>query len=317
MIIYTVLSHTLTYLPYQIKELNKYFPNDRIIVVQDDTAINGAISLTAEQKEILGIKETLSAPPRRIDINYGRAEIIFHWVKRQCPDRYGLVIHGDMFPRDSIDLISLLQDKAIACHVIEVKDRTRVSTNWQVFDTTKLNYEDPLTKTWDNDQVASYGWTRNQKKVEEKIGIETFSCEWYEPIWLHLDKMLSWGNNADVDAKKISILHQLFGVIEPQNIEPQNVKPQNVKPQNIKKQEETVLRLKTKFHMQNITKTIADDNFIAFLPEDKREKILDLRKGCGCNKTKRIKDIMPEYAAYFEAYNNCAPKIALNLHPNS
>ncbi len=282
MIIYTMLSHTTTYLPYQLESLRKYL-DGKIVVVQDNTASEGAIQLTKNQIDAWHIDNLINVPRNDRAFYYARGEYIWRWLLDQCPEQYCCIIHGDMFPTKKIDLIGLLNGKMLAGRGYPNGDRVKLGTNWQVWDKSKLQGWDERSWTYPLELVSLYDWTDDAMEVAEKTGIKA-NChlEWCEPGWFHLDRMSQWGINKEVDDEKISILHQLFG--GDMRIQPEIYEVP-------KEREATVFEIKQLLrHKDNLER----------LPQEMQQKVKELQGGCGCHFTPWVRDHKQELLRYLD-----------------
>lgn len=216
MIIYTTLSHTKAYLPYQLEQLRKCFPDAHVVVVQDDTVRSGgSVYLSNKERDEWGIADLLSAPHAH-DFGFGRGLRIARWILRQCPERYCCIVHGDMFPMAPMDLAELLKGRMLACRAHHHEDNgTRIwpGSNWLVWD--KSQVADYEGTSYPIEAISEYSWTDDPTAIAAKIGVlPPQRMEWNEPAWLHFDRMAQWGIRQR-DAEKIDVLHHLFGSHHP------------------------------------------------------------------------------------------------------
>jgi hypothetical protein len=116
-----------------------------------------------------------------------------------------------MMPMAHMDLVELLQGRMLACRGYANLDRTRIhpGTNWQIWDKSKLH---TIAYDYPAEEVVTYPWYDQPEDLQEKIGfVPEVRLEWCAPSWLHMDRMMQWGENKEVDAAKIKILQRVFG----------------------------------------------------------------------------------------------------------
>jgi hypothetical protein len=219
LIVYTLLSHTCRIVHLQEALLHRFLPSPfRQVVVQGPFGSNrGTAGGTVRLRE--GKLEILTLPEEGIaGAFWGRRmnAILSHVIKAACAEGspHALVIHGDLLPRQPLEMATLLGGRPAAARGNPL---TRaIASTWIALD---LSFREPLLAdglTF----VSKEGRLWEARDVTRANALETigflpdgYDDRWHfeacDPGWLHLDRQS--GSPEEVPAK-VQSLHNHFGL---------------------------------------------------------------------------------------------------------
>ncbi len=204
--VYSLLSHTLAYLPYQVAAFRRFMPDAEIIAVED------GIHLPDEWKGSLGVS-SMPAPPNQFRA-FKRYQTIIDATIRNSRETC-MVVHGDAIPMRPIDSTGMLGGNALACACFVRDEIAKSMPVWAIVDPSK--YRRNIMDEWPIDEVATHTARFKEGHLLEAVpelrehGYDHGKLVWqWFGLFLHVNRMSTWGLMPERDRENIRILDAMF-----------------------------------------------------------------------------------------------------------
>jgi len=200
-----------TYLPLQLKAINKYIRADEVVYVQGPLHFNRAMASQFRYKDVsnFGIKSLeLTAQEVQPSSYKDRIRSTPPAVLPKCKTDYALFLHGDIFPYDEFNIEDILQGKQRAFP-------QSLSMQWYLthkdlqenFFVVHRNLLEECT-TYVVDQVSQDEWDVLFNGIEDVEQIPYFGAQHYRPSFIHMDNYCNdFEEVVELKAEAISRLY--------------------------------------------------------------------------------------------------------------
>ena len=223
MVVYSLLSHTLDFLPWQLVAMRKFLPAHRVVVVQGPYGqfagtSGGNVRLRQCDADRLGVSILEVACPVLGLSCATRPLMICDWLWEEIvPDQaeqYAMIVHGDLFPTQPMTISDMLEDKSVACRLQYHGGKPYCPLTWYLTDKDAGPTAHPSTLA-DNLQVIQ-GWPARRAAVQDIPGGGFDPDLWWEvcgPGWLHVDKQSLASAVPDFHARKMKLLRSVMAAL--------------------------------------------------------------------------------------------------------